>query len=467
MNFKKERDRLIKLLHYAKDNSVTVRSMREFPPCFLDDCKLALIKTSEIILSDRDFILNNVFFYGKQFVEINKRFKNSPYICKECRSCKQNKNFFCRGLFNKRFVDFKNRIIKERTDNHYISIMSEYMDGVMGHGSRCNNNCFYCRGIMNSKGAVYIEPDLSLQEIQHFLHYIPKKGVQSIVFSNRCIPGEPFLCEDIYSTLSLANLFSLGSISISTNGNLLDDKLLNYLVKLGISIRVSLNTVNDEIRKKIMGYDHEMNIKEFLKKILLLKNKLSISIMPLKSNIESGDFIETIRYLKKYGLNPLINKNACYQFASEEVYSDLIYDDNYLRSILHDSGLYDDVTLLADQSEKSLNNFLMFFKDYINKFNDNTKILVIAPPVSASKIKEILYDSSNILIKEAHSSLGIIPTISSTLVIEDYLSILDHVDCDFDNVILPRASFDILLNDLNNNNINKLVSKVKGTVYML
>ena len=162
INFSSEKKRLLGFL----DNGGNIQSLKPFPPCVLKNNTGIVLVDKEIVLSQKDFLVNHNLFFGKEYVKINKAFKNSPYISATCKKCKYFKNLFCRGLFNNKFLNDQGRIIEARGQRQYYALAVEYSYGKLICSSRCNFNCYFC-GQEKEKirpFSVFVEPELSVKD---------------------------------------------------------------------------------------------------------------------------------------------------------------------------------------------------------------------------------------------------------------------------------------------------------------
>jgi len=465
-NFEEEKNRLLAFIGSARGTTnitTNIMSLKKFPPCILEEKQNPEIPNDEIVLSSKDLLINNNLFYGKEYAEINKRFKDSPFISEKCKQCSHFKSHFCRGLFNNKFLDTKEEIINRRSQRHYHDLKLEYLYGIMGFGSECNNNCCFCGENRKHGYLSYITPSLSINEMLHFAHYLPYSGACLNMLHIRCVPGESLLHKDIKEVLKLTKKFTLGGFSIITNGYLLDDEILSLLSKFGFTINLSVNSTNSAIRKKMMGYKKDIDIKGLIKKILDNKVNLSVSLLVLKENIPNGDLRETIIFLKSRGVNALIHKNFWLTTQKNE---NLGYGDQFLVEYLKKNNLYRHVKIESEECKEKLLDFLRRFQDYLKKLKGNEKILILSPSYSYSLLKEEVKKHKNISIEQVYASFGLNIGISCSLVVKDYLNTLSCISEDYDLIIIPKNSFDIMMEDLLGCSINELASKVDKKIIL-
>ena len=70
-NFDKERKRFCEFLKYLERKQINICSLKKFPPC-LTNKKLNPARKQEIIVSEKDFLINNNLFFSfkQQFDQI-------------------------------------------------------------------------------------------------------------------------------------------------------------------------------------------------------------------------------------------------------------------------------------------------------------------------------------------------------------------------------------------------------------
>ena len=156
--------------------------------------------------------------------------------------------------------------------------------------NKCNENCKFCYRKMCN--------DNSLEENKKIFDNISKIKIDKITFSG----GEPLLYESLFE---LANYIkqknSQIKLSITTNGQLIDEdifnKILNTFDWISFSIDSSDININDEIGR---GKKHLKNIINLLDKFNG-KIKLKINTVATKYNIADLENIYNI--ISKYQIN--------------------------------------------------------------------------------------------------------------------------------------------------------------------
>jgi radical SAM protein with 4Fe4S-binding SPASM domain len=226
---------------------------------------------------------------------------------------------------------------------------------------KCNFKCAYCSSGSNNK-ALW-EQTKTIDEIEKYI-LLPAKqiGTNFIDFSG----GEPFLYPSFLHLLNTANQMGF-KIGISTNGSLLNSKLIeklkkilgnNLLISLGIN---SFDNKNAETRCKETDY--------FLKKLELLTYygvNVNISITMGRFNFET--FAESCKNIRKLSLP--FNRIPYAPRNSKE--SSLMFDKQLLKQYFHAALM---------ESYHGFVSFIPFFlnpEDYkqITRTNINTAVPV-------------------------------------------------------------------------------------------
>jgi len=168
----------------------------------------------------------------------------------------------------------------------------------------CNFDCLYCE-LKKSKPTNKIknEPDVNeiVKEVQHFLSENPYPDVITITAN-----GEPTLYSKLDELVSQLNKIKENSkLLILTNGStVFNRKIQDVLKKIDI-VKVSLDSANPEIFKKIDKADIDVNkiiegLKSFRKKY---KGTLIVEILIVKNiNDKEEDIKELAKVLKE--INP-------------------------------------------------------------------------------------------------------------------------------------------------------------------
>ena len=117
--------------------------------------------------------------------------------------------------------------------------------------SRCNLSCAHCRN--SSRGAT---SEMTFEEIRTVLDDLARQRVLRIGLSG----GEPFIRADAPEIIRYAARHAAGRVFVSTNGTLVDDRLLRELepARSRLTIKISLDgprDIHDAIRGRAGAFD--------------------------------------------------------------------------------------------------------------------------------------------------------------------------------------------------------------------
>ena len=139
---------------------------------------------------------------------------------------------------------------------------------------RCNFSCKHC--IASSSMSANI--GLSTQECKKIIDNVKASGTQRIDITG----GEPYLRRDINELLLYCVNVGLETI-VTTNGSFLNDSNIDFLVKNGIFVQISIDgrkDINDSLRGK-GSFDIAVGA---VRKLLSAKAKLRINYTVQKHN---------------------------------------------------------------------------------------------------------------------------------------------------------------------------------------
>lgn len=116
--------------------------------------------------------------------------------------------------------------------------------------NRCNLACTHC---MNNSGC-RVGEEMQLETIRRIVDYMSERGIVCFDISG----GEPFVHPDIKEILKYAKSKGL-NISIATNGTLLNEELIEILIEVEASVRISVDGI-DEISYSAMRGDNFLTV---------------------------------------------------------------------------------------------------------------------------------------------------------------------------------------------------------------
>jgi len=162
--------------------------------------------------------------------------------------------------------------------------------------TRCNLRCFYC----HNEGQVDTGKEMTSMEIKRVLKVASQLGITQVKFTG----GEPLLREDIKEIVKAGRKY-MEDVSITTNGTLLANKIME-LKKAGLNrINISMDSADRKRYKEITGMDLE---DEVMKGI---KMAVEVGLNPVKVNVVAfpdymDDLMATVEKIWELGAIPQI-----------------------------------------------------------------------------------------------------------------------------------------------------------------
>jgi len=416
-----------------------------------------LDKKGVLKLDNKSTVVTNNLYFGSQYIKINKCFKNSPFISKKCRACMHYKKFVCRGLLNIKFLEKKEEILERYGKENYHAIRSDYENGMFLYGSQCSEVCRFCLDKYLPNGVIRPAPTLTCYEVSHFLHYLPD-FISMVGCTYHCKSGEFF--ESHHSMEIFRNFlqffFVKGPNMMITNGKRLTKDKLDVIkesrISKRINIGISVNTFNEKIRKSLCLPD--VNYKE---KIAMLKESgltYNVSLVPLKTTVESGDIFKTFHEIYNIDENCTIRMQfpEPNKFLESDIIEEMNFDYESLKRRIK-SQFPDKQFIIIDELDQADPGLIKKVFSKIKEFcSGNKKYLMLCPDRTYPLLSGMSSDS--VIIKHVKSSLGFTNTCSGLLLIRDYISAIDEKDYDF--VLLPKNALTANFEDFSLDNINSL-----------
>ena len=212
--------------------------------------------------------------------------------------------------------------------------------------NRCNVNCIYC----HHDGMLESSSEMTSDEIYEICRIAKKIGVEKIRLSG----GEPLVRKDIVEIVQKVASLDFKDISITTNGIFLD-KYAKDLKDAGLDrINVSLDTLNEETYKNIVGKNALQRVKDGI------IESCSVGLYPVKinmvvmNNINNDEIMDMFEFTKEHGvilqLIEIIESESCddndfnsmyhYPLADFEKYLAEIADEIKVREFMQDRKKY-------------------------------------------------------------------------------------------------------------------------------
>lgn len=161
---------------------------------------------------------------------------------------------------------------------------------------RCNMRCIYCMPFNNTKWLSQ-KNILTYEQITYLAEIFASLGIEKIKITG----GEPLVRVDIISLIkSLSSIKGINSISMTTNGILLKDRVAG-LKEAGLeSINISLDTFNRTRFKSISGIDGLDIVLESIKSAVSQDMRVKINTVIIRdwNDDEISEFVE---FSKKTG----------------------------------------------------------------------------------------------------------------------------------------------------------------------
>lgn len=171
--------------------------------------------------------------------------------------------------------------------------------------SHCNIGCVFCSHRQNPPGVIVsrIKP-CTPEEVKEVLPFIdPERTIVIGESASRIIEGEPLTNPAFREILSLLRqTFPRTTIQITTNGSLLDEKMVGFLSKLGgVTVYLSLNSASERGRTLLTG---DVNARQSIKSPGLLKRygvPFHGSMLAVPYLVGWNDMEETVMCLDEQG----------------------------------------------------------------------------------------------------------------------------------------------------------------------
>jgi len=210
--------------------------------------------------------------------------------------------------------------------------------------SICNTSCIFCSHKQNPTSVqTYRFGNLSIEDIELILPFLDDNRKIFIGESaTRLIEGEPFCNPDFKEILcKLRKMYPDTSLSITTNGSLLDQEWFKFLADIKpLEINYSINCINANLRKTIMGMDKSNNPKYVLENLGKHSIKYHGSLVAMNWLTGWEDMEETVSLAEKNAGStmriflPGYTKLASEKIRFQEGYlQELKYNVQRLRSI--------------------------------------------------------------------------------------------------------------------------------------
>ena len=162
--------------------------------------------------------------------------------------------------------------------------------------NRCNLNCIMCY----KKHHRQPKAELTLDVLQKIMNECKENKLPSIALG---LGAEILMYKNIKELLSMVKTAGIQDIFFGTNGVLLNDELIELIVKNKITrVKISLDAATKETYKKIRGFDLLKRVEENIEKIIACKKKYNRSLPMIRLSFVVMDINrhETQRFVDKW-----------------------------------------------------------------------------------------------------------------------------------------------------------------------
>lgn len=237
--------------------------------------------------------------------------------------------------------------------------------------SKCNENCQFCyRKICQ---------DNTLEQNKRIFDNLSQIKIDKLTFSG----GEPLLYEHLFELVDYIRSMNTNiKLSITTNGQIIDDELLDKIIERFDWITFSLDSINGDINEVIgRGKNHFSKIIWLLQKC---NNKIKIKINTVANKYNYNDLESIYRIISKYNISRwkiLVFWALRRGNDNKDMFS---LDDSEIKSV---SEFVDDKKMENKKIEIHFNDFSEFTTSYFLIFPDGS-----VENASSEVIGNLLYD---------------------------------------------------------------------------
>ena len=161
---------------------------------------------------------------------------------------------------------------------------------------RCNNNCYYCFDKSNKTGILMGKKDAIV-----IIDKLKQLGVVGIVLSGG---GEPTMNNDLGEIIKYIHTNGM-DVGLITNGVKIPVGLISIIAEHCTWVRVSYDSTNPDIYKKIRKTDNAIDVISNLKLLVAHKKKCTIGAQIVVNEYNLHDLWHTTHDLSKVGLDYL------------------------------------------------------------------------------------------------------------------------------------------------------------------
>ncbi len=218
-------------------------------------------------------------------------------------------------LLSKAFTQLKNKLNNKPTiyihKNSGIPLIGTTYFGLIDRNTNlievrpitsCNLNCIFCsvdEGPKSKKKIDFVvEKDYLVEEFKKIVHFKQENYIDAHINAQ----GEPLLYANIVELVAdIAKIPQVKSISIDTNGTLLDKGLVDSLAEAGLTrINLSLHALDQKTANKLAGTAY--NLKKVVEIATYIPKKLDLIITPVwLPGYNDPELIKLAKFSQKIG----------------------------------------------------------------------------------------------------------------------------------------------------------------------
>ena len=340
-------------------------------------------------------------------------------------------------------------------DQVYDAYKREFTNGVVNAGTKCNLRCFYCSQEFNPPNLV---PDyrefLTVEEIKHFLSFVPNKNIVKIGSSDLVGAGEFFSHPQAFEIFQYLKDEDFIVNDISTNGIPITEdhvKLMDGWVKnIGLHLTGPGGTLH-------MPNEHSTSTIETFDLVDKYKIPYSVYIVPTRNDIEHNRIEEWIGSLQDRSLEEIRLLQPGYtKYTPEKIAKQMDISNeeiwyliekwqrkypkikiDYQRGKLHEASILN-----------SLLNFMATYTQYTTIERPKTLFLI------AKSVEDIFEDVLRVFTPIDNYKIHTVENItfggnceiSGLLLVDDYVAAIEKVLATGykpDFLVFPKISFEV------------------------
>jgi len=215
---------------------------------------------------------------------------------------------------SKNIKNLKSSIIGKKAiyihKNSDIPLIGTNYFGIIDRGSSlieikpvtgCNLDCIYCSIDQNKRYIDFvIEKDYLVNELKKVIEYKEIDGIEIHIGPN----GEPLLYADMIGLIKdISRIKQVKTISIDTNGTLLNKKIVKKLEKAGLTrINLSINALDAKLAKKIAGCTYNIKKIKEIAGYIAKKSRIDLILAPVMiQGINDEEMPKLVEFALKIG----------------------------------------------------------------------------------------------------------------------------------------------------------------------